>query len=169
MTHFLETRSGWINADEVSEVDYVKGDKPYYRATLKGGGTVALHWAFSPDKDLCCLVPAASNHVVTVITLLLREGDIRPAAADILAEEYQVLAWMSLRGWVTPILCQDAISSEAYIFYNEPGGRLVLPEDRSYSSLEEAKNDLLKEWQNRWDERHKDSVPDRHRDLDILG
>jgi len=140
---FVNTHGGFVNLAHVAEIRTRKEKLPPGRvdpASLKNEVTVYSFFGadhqplgettdFEPDDLLATVVPAAPGAFVYVVTDYQGSVDI---------DQVSVVAWKIEPGDGEPVLT-DPLASNQIVLIPQPDGKVTLPYDRTFGSLDEAR------------------------------
>jgi hypothetical protein len=160
MSHFVETDDGWVNLDHVLKVERAKvGERLLFLD--RAGEIVAKLDSRGIDANelLAPVMPAAPGTAAVCIWVATDEG--RPEEKDVIVTERAVIGWrFGYHEYPTPVLCEPWTPGE-HVLLRQPDDSLVIADDCTFASVEDAKAGLLAHAQRRWDEQRVDAKAPR--------
>jgi hypothetical protein len=161
MTKFIRIDGGWLNAAHVSRIRqrFFKGQAPELVFERDGKEVGKLT---DPTGDIEALlapvIPAAPGAAAFIMAPLSSDDSVFDGRPDhIYTERVAIVGWRVLSEAAVPIFAEPRCDNET-VFIEFPDGRLVAPDDMSYSSREAAEAGLLARAQRDWDSLHADGA-----------
>jgi len=157
MTRFIETDSGWVNLGHVATVGKrqrtARREELVFR-NIDGRELDTLGWpnALNVEQLTAPVIPAAVGAVAVVIGIYPEGFDDRPTDGDVMAERVPIVGWRITADGAEPVLINPASASET-VLIEAPDGQIHSFGEGTYANLDEAKRNILRRTQDRWEQR----------------